>query len=324
MNTSVHSGWYLLALEDDLSSDLTPIRVGARRLMLVRDGDGLRLTDATCPHRGADLARAGVLDHGCVVCPFHGRRIHLGSGGRHTVAEHSVLRIGPLVLGRLGIGEADDRGATDQLPRLLAGLSIVSAVDAQVAAAPELVIENAFDPEHFATVHRVPEVRGMTAHRAPSGALVIGGDFFTVLDPWADATTRARVQLALGPGAGRHPGQGSGFIATAYSPTLVVTRFGSGDAAPVIITGALPDDHGGSHVRVVVAGSAPLATLERVAEGSRKAIVEDIEVWDHLDPDHVDQLDEQDAPVLAFQDFCRSFAAVTSSAGRVPPVSEAG
>lgn len=323
MTTTVHGGWHLLGLDEEVTGDLTPIRIGDRRLMLVRDQGRIRLTDATCPHRGADLARGGVLDRGCVVCPFHGRRVHLGPGGRYAVQEHSVLQIGTLILGRLGTDEADDRGVSEQLPRLLEGLTVIPAVDAAVSADPELIVENAFDPEHFGTVHRVPEVRGMTAHTTASGALSIGGDFFTALDPWSDTATRARVQQALGDGARRHPARSSGFVATAYSPTLVATRFGGDETAPIIITGALPDGHGGSRVRVVVAGGLPTQILERVAEGSRKAIREDIEVWDHLDPDHTDHLDEHDAPVIAFQQFCRTFRPADTSAGNAEPLATA-
>lgn len=306
----LHAGWYLVAFEDELVQDLTPVRIGDRRLMLVRDGGGVRMFDATCPHRGANLAYGGDLRGDLVVCPFHGRRIGLGecrsgAGSGLSVRGYPTMTLGSMVLARLTDTPDGEVQAAATLSGLLAGRDVHRAVVAQVRVPVEYVVENAFDAEHFSTVHGVPEVRGMTARPHPDGYLTIGGEFFTVQNPWGDERVRDYVRTTLGERARLQADASSGFYASAFSPTLVATVFGAGDDASVIITGALPTP-GGCEVRVAVA-SRPGPHVARVVQGARTAIEQDVEVWEHLDPEAPCSLDEQDAPVLAFQEFCRSF-----------------
>src|SRR5699024_11209903 len=75
----------------------------------------------------------------------------------------------------------------------------------------------------------------------------------------------------------------SGFRATAFSPTLVVTSFGSTGKDPVIITAAVPTDTG-CRVRVSVAG-LPDDPVEHIVTGSKMAMLQDGEIWNNLDPE---------------------------------------
>lgn len=304
---SPHAGWYLVAFTDELVADLTPVRIGARRLMLVRgEGADPYLVDSTCPHRGADLAYGGVLRGDTVTCPFHGRRIRLGESSHpFAVRRHPTLTVGPLVFARLADGPKGDCGFPDLVSGLLAGRTVVPAVATDVQVPVHYVVENAFDAEHFSVVHGVPAVQGMRARTHPAGYLTIAGEFMTVHDPWQDEALRDYLRFTLGPECRRVAHTSSGFHATAFSPTLVVTVFGSGEDAAVILTGAVPTPEG-SRVRVAVAGGPGTAT-QRVVEGAVKAIEQDVQVWSHLDPDAPTCLDELDAPVIAFQDFCRRF-----------------
>ena len=81
MNQTLHAGWYLVATEDDLTADITPLDVGGRRLMVTRtasdDGDAIfTVADATCPHRGCVVAPAGAK----LTCPCHGSTFDAATG----------------------------------------------------------------------------------------------------------------------------------------------------------------------------------------------------------------------------------------------------
>jgi nitrite reductase/ring-hydroxylating ferredoxin subunit len=52
---------------------------GGRKLVVVKSGDGARVLDGVCPHRGAPL-EDGFVHDGCVVCPWHGWAFDLESG----------------------------------------------------------------------------------------------------------------------------------------------------------------------------------------------------------------------------------------------------
>jgi 3-ketosteroid 9alpha-monooxygenase subunit A len=329
ISEAVHAGWYLLAFTDELEGELTPVSVGRRALMLVRDDAGeLGLYDATCPHRGSNLAYGGRLDRGAVVCPFHGKRIQLGACERPWwVARHPVAVVGPMVLGRIRAADAADGTAADPradaaadralatLRALVDGMLLRRAVRTPVRAPSALVIENAFDADHFSVVHGIPAVTGMTARPHPDGHLTVEAQFRTVASPWLDAQVSRGLQAVLGSEARRFAADVSPFRAAALSPGLVVSRLGTAPQATVIVTGAVPHPDGGSTARVAVGAAAEGAALERVLDGARRALAQDVEVWDHIDHDAPHRYDVGDEPVLAFQEFCAGFPLV----GTAPP-----
>lgn len=314
----LHAGWYLVGMVAEIVADLTPVEVAHRRLMLVRSDDGrIELAEATCPHRGAHLAYGGKLSRDRVVCPFHGRLVALGCSERRamSVPTYPTMVVGGMVLARLGQAPELDRGLAQHLPGLLDHVEPVVAVDRVIRTTPQIIIENAFDPEHFATVHQVPGIDAMHAEIDDDGALTVGGGFRTVVDPWGDPQIRQRLQSVMGRPSPRAADLRSGFRATAYSPTFVVTRFGEGPNAPLIVTGAVPvrsqDHRPAARIRVVLYADTTEPAVERMARGSRAAISEDTAVWENLDPDHVDRLTENDSTVLAFQHFCAQFPGLT-------------
>lgn len=311
----LHGGWYLVAAIDQIDSPLTPLDVAGRRLMIVRHEDGRHeIAAATCPHRGAHLAIGGELRQSRVICPFHGRTVTVGGGGDARgmcVPTFPTIEVGGMVFVRFGDG---DTGLQEDLSDLIDTQTTVVAVDEEMDATPELIIENAFDPEHFATVHHVPKLDAMSAERDDRGALVVGGGFRTATSPWVAPEVRDKYRQLVG---GRPAAtQRSGFRATAYSPTLVVTAFGDGPTAPLIITGAVPIASSGPRprcrVRVLVVSSAEPAILDRIVAGSRKALREDRPVWENIDLEHEPLLTEQDATVALFHDFCAGFASATA------------
>lgn len=306
---SVHAGWYLLGFTTDWTEATTPVVIGDRRLMVVRsegaDGVLYRVADSTCPHRGANLAVGGEVRGNCVVCPFHGRLIRVGEHPtRLSVRSYETAQIGPLLFVRLEDGPEGETGLPQQLAHLTAGKQILTAVDLLVDVPAEYVVENAFDTEHFPTVHGVPSLTGMVTERRPDGTLSIGGDFLTADDPWHDLRLAAALSQYLG--SARQPATyRSAFRAVAFSPTVVVTSFGTGVDNPIILTGALPTPQG-TQVRVAVIGKAE-DPLDHIVEGSRLAIHQDRKVWAHIDPGAHWTLDEQDVNVIAFRDYVADF-----------------
>ena len=68
-------------------------------------GDGLRVTDAVCPHNGGPLEQGWVRDGRTLICPWHWYRFDLDTGTCRTNPDHR-LRTYP-VLDRDGARFAD-------------------------------------------------------------------------------------------------------------------------------------------------------------------------------------------------------------------------
>ncbi|WP_018157121.1 Rieske 2Fe-2S domain-containing protein [Demetria terragena] len=312
--TATHAGWYLAAFTDEITSDLTPLRIGDRRIMVIRTevdgGPVYRVTDSTCPHRGANLAQGGEVRGDCVVCPFHGRLIATSNHPkRASVNAYETLHIGPLLFVRFADGEPGDCGFPAALRTMTEGSVILPAVNELVDVPCEFVVENAFDVEHFSPVHSVPNLDGMVTSAQPDGTLVIGGDFVTMTDPWYDQrfAEAARAYLA---GGDWKPSRRSAFRAVAFSPTVVATSFGSEDNPPVILTAATPEP-GGTRVRVSVIGKDSPA-LPHIVNGSKVAIAQDTEVWAHLDHDAPWALDDADVNVVAYRAWIDRFPSLVA------------
>ncbi|MCY0957262.1 Rieske 2Fe-2S domain-containing protein [Streptomyces sp. H27-H5] len=302
MSLNVHSGWYLAAFASELDGEVVPLDIGGRRLVAVRTEGRLRVHDADCPHRGAHLGHGGRVEGGCLVCPFHGRRIGLGQpsgeGSRPWVREHEVVECGDAVFVRLTDGPDDDRGLRTVLKELADSMPLVKAVERPVAAAADLIVENAFDTDHFTALHKVHRIRGMRHSIGVHGELVMDGEFPMSASPWAGRGAAAAAQPYV-----------PRFHARAYSPGVVVTEFGPVDEVHVIVTGAVPDGRGGCVARVAVGVREGRENqLPMLVAGSERALAEDITVWEHLNPRVTPRYDAADAAVVAYREFCAGFA----------------
>ncbi|MFG2720778.1 Rieske 2Fe-2S domain-containing protein [Streptomyces sp. NPDC048416] len=308
-SSAVHTGWHLFAFLSELTGNLTPLAIGPRRLMAVRQHDEVRLFDANCPHRGAHLGIGGTVDGDCVICPFHGKRITLGdtTGRRWAVREHPVLRWGQALFTRLGQDDADDRGLPAALAAFDATHPLVAALTRDIAAPAELIVENAFDGDHFTALHKVPKVGGMQTRPGEAGELVIEGEFFMQTSPWQDDRAKEAVRWeAVRTGVVRWDYRPR-FLARAFSPGVVVTEFGPPGRTHVIVTAAVPTATGCT-ARVAIGVSAGHeAELPMLIAGSHKAIGEDISIWENLDLTAEPHYDAGDRPVLAFKAFCAGF-----------------
>ncbi|HEX9034357.1 MAG TPA: Rieske 2Fe-2S domain-containing protein [Streptosporangiaceae bacterium] len=306
-------GWQLLALDNEITGQVTALELGSRALVAIRDGgDGrVRVFDGTCPHRGAHLGYGGRVSAGqTIICPFHGKRIGLGSGtGRLCVREHETIDCGGAVFIRLSDVPARDLGFESVLREISATHVIVGAVMGEVRIPPELVIENAFDFSHFPTVHLIPKIARPKVWTGDAGELNITTAFITNAPDWETAEGEFT----------------SDFHARAFSPHLVVSRLGPVGSAKFVITGAVPAP-GGCVARIAIAvrGEEPQETVSALVEGSKIAFDEDLVVWNHLDLDAPCRLDIIDAPVLAFRAFCASFTAPPVQSGGPAPAAEPG
>jgi phenylpropionate dioxygenase-like ring-hydroxylating dioxygenase large terminal subunit len=277
--------------------------LGSRALVAIRGDDGkVRVFDGTCPHRGASLGHGGrVAGPESIVCPFHGKRIGLGTGnGRLCVREHEVIDCGGAVFVRLSDRPGRDLGFSGVMRGIAAAHTLVAAVTGRAAVPAELIIENAFDFTHFPAVHLVRRVTRPKVWVGGDGELNITTAFHTQAPDW-------------------EPAEGdftSDFHARAFSPNLVVSELGSSAASRFVITGAVPSP-AGCAVRIAIAvrhGESP-ETTGTMVEGSRIAFEQDLVIWNNLDLSAAERLDAGDRPVLAFRAFCGSFAASPAAPG---------
>lgn len=313
----LHGGWYLLALAEELTGEVTPVDLGDRALMVIRDGERLRVFDARCPHRGAHLGYGGRLAPGraeaIVICPFHGKRIGLGAGtARLCVTEHQSIVAGDAIFVRLDADPANDRGFEQAIKEISAEKQIVGALVRPIRVPPAYVIENAFDFSHFTAVHGVDRVTGFGLCEDGSGGIAVEGDFWTAVPPTAAPRTAALADRGLR----------SRFHARAVSPSLVLSELGPPEISHTLITSASPTG-GRSACGSAGTGTAADGCVVRVALGVRpaavsatamlvssvrRAIDQDAVIWDHLDPAAPARYDRADLPALAFRQFCAGFA----------------
>jgi len=299
----LYGGWYLIAFERDLTADVTPIKIGPKRLMCVRVPQGIKVYDAVCPHRGSNLAVGGRIDGSAIICPFHAHRVSLGdtNGNGFCVREHTSFTIDGLVFTMLGNFE------DSELPRFLTGLSrnhrVFPGFEKVFRVAPEMVIENVFDSSHFVPVHSVMQVETTE----PS----IEKDVLTV-----------HTKLRVGPSAWQGSEDDGTFIEVplcgrAFSPGVTVTEIavGGGDHPHYVIAGATPNGDGNSVLRFSIAlplgddGSEPSADLAKMLlEYEGMGVEQDRSMWENLDTTAPQRYTRQDSGVLIYHDFCARFA----------------
>jgi 3-ketosteroid 9alpha-monooxygenase subunit A len=335
----LHGGWYLLALAEELAGEVTPVELGDRALMVIRDGERLRVLDARCPHRGAHLGYGGRLAPGragaFVICPFHGKRIGLGAGtARLCVTEYQSIVAGDALFVRLGADPAEDRGFDQAIKEIGAEKQIVGALVRLIRVPPAYVIENAFDYSHFTAVHGVDRVTGFGLREDSSGGIAVEGDFWTAVPPTVvqqavapqTVVQQTMAQQTAAPRAAALADRGlrSRFYARAVSPSLVLTELGPPEISHTLITSASPLGARSAHGSAGSAGSGTAADgcVIRVALGVRPSAVsavpmlvssvrrnidQDAVIWDHLDPAAPARYDRADLPALAFRQFCAGF-----------------
>ena len=298
----MHSGWYQIAFTSELVDEITPVSIEDRCFMIVRREDGVRLFDAACPHRGAHLGHGGELDGGVVVCPFHGRRVALGEedpAKRWAVRGYETVVIGANVFARLSAD--NDRGFGGVLDTLRESHFIMPAfrLDADVPAT--LVIENAFDTDHFVAVHGVGASPALAPLASEWGELGVRGRFVTSMaNRWQDARAEGRGKIE------------TEFRARAFSPTLVMSELRHAAGHDIVITSATPGKNGNCAIRVSIGvaleeGEIPMGRMRALTDDSRTAFEQDMPVWENMVPDVPIRFGKGDDTVAAFHRFCAGF-----------------
>jgi 3-ketosteroid 9alpha-monooxygenase subunit A len=167
------TGWFQVAWSKDLTNgDVTPLRYFGEDLVAYRDLQGeVHILDAYCQHLGANLAYGGCVTEQGIQCPFHGWE--WGHNGRNISIPYQDrpnrgrrVRTWPVqernesihiwhdadgcepffdVFDAIGVGGPvlDDYEFYPVTPQHLSGLEVH----------PQVVAENAVDPQHFRFVH---------------------------------------------------------------------------------------------------------------------------------------------------------------------------
>lgn len=278
----LHSGWYLAAHASEVEKGVRPLSFGSQRWLSVREGDRINVFDATCPHRGAHLGHGGRLDGDCLICPFHGRRVGLGESRRlYHVAEHPSLLLGDLLFVRFGTEPEAEHGFTQAITTYAGERDLIEVLRKEVEISGEVVIENAFDAEHFESLHHMKGTAQFRIAPSEDGELALSG-------------TIGRAGEV-------------GFFARAFSPTLVISELQFRQRTQVIITGTVPTATGctvrmGYAVRPEDAQLAPYWAL-----GTKAGFLQDLAVWNYLDEHMTPLLGSADEPLRAFGEFVARF-----------------
>jgi 3-ketosteroid 9alpha-monooxygenase subunit A len=167
------TGWFQVAWSKDLAKgELKPLRYFGEDLVAYRDLAGeVHVLDAYCQHLGANLAYGGCVTDGGIRCPFHGwewghdgRNISIPYQDRPNRARR--VRPWPVVERNESIhiwhdvyGQPPSFDVFDALalggPRMdkFEFYPVVSESFPGLQVHPQVVTENAVDPQHFKFVH---------------------------------------------------------------------------------------------------------------------------------------------------------------------------
>lgn len=283
-------GWFKLGFVDDFTETLSPAQIGDRRLLVVREGDTVRVYGANCPHRGAHLAYGGRLDGCAVVCPFHGYRIGLSNSDTphgFAVPEHRSVVLDGLIFVRLSA--THDNGFEAYIRELNETHTFVPGFHLPMNCPASLVIENGFDNRHFPAVHGILNNPKFTVTTTETGSVTVQGEFDV-------------------PYTGNTP-----YEAHTFSPGLIVVHL-TGKTPYSVITGAMPLSAETCIIHLSLAlskehhGPTPNAQMvKHVLHHSRRGLEEDRIMWENLVPIDPPLLTKQDEAILDFQAFCAQF-----------------
>jgi 3-ketosteroid 9alpha-monooxygenase subunit A len=296
-------GWFQLAFETELAQGLTPLRFGAHPLLAVRDASGVRVFDAVCPHRGADLGHGSRLAGDSIVCPFHAYRIGLGVESRDGFCAReyaSLVAAGGLFVRLSDRSQPDFPGG---LAALGAGHRCVPGFEMAAATTVEVVIENGFDNAHFRSVHGLMSLPGLNCRPGAFGELTAEGRFQIPRTGWYETPGGTASHLE------------ARYVAHAFSPGVFVSELdgdppyryrvmttatpaGIAAATTIRLTLILPDAPGPNRDPRFV---------QELIQHSRNGLEQDRAIWERLDLTHAPRFTASDQAAVAFAEFCRGF-----------------
>lgn len=289
----MHDGWYQVAYARDITEPLTEIHIGDEPLALIRDADGaLVAISAWCPHRGANLCRGGTVEDGAITCPFHAFPVSWRGQGRFRTDPFDVLEIGGLIFVKRPGGHG--AGLARRLAALAEDHQFVPGFEVILSATPELVVENAFDQSHFRPVHRVGNAPRFRRRADAQGAYAVEGVFDLPASQWQRGAPGARFEVP--------------FVATAFSPTVVLSTLGGARPYAMITTTCpLSDRETLARLSLIMPGTPSREDCLYLLEQARAGLMQDARIWEAMRlPERIDPVDS-DSFVLGFRDFCAGF-----------------
>lgn len=160
-------GWFPVGLSTEIpAGEIKSVHYLGRQMIVYRGEDGVaHISDAYCPHLGADLGVGGKVEGDCVRCPFHAWKF--GPDGACVEVPYAK-RIPPRA--RIGAHPTDeangfifvwndpDGGAPDyQIPRLPEWDDPTwnrwTPQRLEIKTHPREIVENVADKAHFAPIH---------------------------------------------------------------------------------------------------------------------------------------------------------------------------
>lgn len=287
------TGWFQIGWSTDLANgDVRPLRYFGADLVAYRDHDGVaHVMDAHCRHLGAHLGYGGCVVEGGVQCPFHGWVWDAAGSNTHIPYQErpskAQMRVWPVHEwnGVLSVWHDRDgrppffapHSALDDVAPHLDELEFHPAgpgaqsrfPDSHVQ--PQMVVENAVDPVHFAYVHHTPTVPTVLQQDVTDTSwhskVGFGGR-------WKDGVDRPGDEL----GTLHLTLRGLGM---AYSTLTDAER-----VMMVLIAATPVDDEGTTEVfgtywpQVLPDDATTGRHLERVAQ-AKAALPEDLVIWEH-------------------------------------------
>jgi len=79
------------------SGEARAFDVAGRRIAVFNSDGDFRAIDDTCPHQGGPLSE-GMVEDGCVTCPWHGAMFDLGTGKEQTAISGEDVRCYTVVI----------------------------------------------------------------------------------------------------------------------------------------------------------------------------------------------------------------------------------
>jgi phenylpropionate dioxygenase-like ring-hydroxylating dioxygenase large terminal subunit len=297
------TGWFQVAWSGDIGAEqVVGLHYFGRDLVAYRGRDGVvRVHDRHCRHLGASLAHGGCVTDDGIQCPFHGWV--WGPDGHNVSIPYQDRPNQARKLGTLPVAELNesiyiwhDHAGRDPMwpvPDALGGTHHAREREfhpawpegcsrhADLAVHPQMVAENAVDPQHFRFVHGTP-ISPTTLEQRVDGP-----------QWWS--------RVGFGKGWAEHPRDADDALRTDTMNTLEILWSGlgvsvnvehTGDGVRVITINVTPVDDGCTEIFATywidrIEGDVEDGRYQGRLDEAKRALPDDINIWNHqiyLDP----------------------------------------
>jgi phenylpropionate dioxygenase-like ring-hydroxylating dioxygenase large terminal subunit len=298
------NGWFQVAYSDELAvNEVVPLQYFGTDLVLFRDGAGAaHVLDAYCPHLGAHLGFGGVVEDGCIRCPFHAWRFNAEG---QCVEVPYANKIPPLArLDAWPVFEANGlimvyhhmEGKPPQwTPPQLEEYGSDRWTEYtrrrwKVRTHNQEMAENGVDSAHFKYVHGTPE--------QPQTRAEIDGHIFRVRSPVQYTTPQGAIEGQIASDS-----WGFGFSMVRFTgivETLIVSSVTPIDGEYVDVRFSFTTKKMGNETVTANVGKAFIAEIER-------QLGQDIPIWEHKVMKMRPVLCDGDGPIGLFRRWCKQF-----------------